>query len=82
VASRIPSFLSLGPPHDYAYFVPVKDKKAVAGGLRRLLLNTKLRLRLCQRGPKVVRDRFSAAGVARRLETSLREMLSRTVENH
>lgn len=77
VASRISSFLSLGPPHDYAYFVPVGDATAMAEGLRRLILDPNLRRRLSRRGPEVVMDRFSAAGVARRLEKTLREMLNR-----
>jgi len=77
VASRIPSFLSLGPPHDYAAFVPVGDATAMAEGLRRVILDPDLRRRLSRRGPEVVMDRFSAAGVARRLERTLREMLNR-----
>lgn len=77
VASRISSFLSLGPSHDYACFVPVGDAMAMAEALRRVILDPDLRRQLSRRGPEVVRDRFSAAGVASRLEETLREMLDR-----
>jgi glycosyltransferase involved in cell wall biosynthesis len=76
VASRISSFLSLGPPHDYAYFVPVGDAEAMAEGLRRLLVDTDLREELGRRGAQVVKGRFSAGAVAKKLETYLQEMLA------
>lgn len=77
VASRIPSFLSLGPPHDYAYFVTVGDPTAMAEGLWRLLVDADLREQLGRRGAQVVKGRFSAAAVAKKLETVLQEMLAR-----
>jgi glycosyltransferase involved in cell wall biosynthesis len=77
VASRIPSFLSLGPPHDYAYFVPVGDAAAMAEGLRRLLVDADLRGQLGRQGVRVIRGRFNAAAVAKKLETSLQEMIAR-----
>jgi glycosyltransferase involved in cell wall biosynthesis len=75
VASRIPSFLSLDETPDYAYFVPVGDASAMAEGVRRLVLDAELYRHLSCRGPQVVRGRFSAAGVAEKLETYLQGML-------
>lgn len=77
VASRIPSFLSLGPPHDYACFVPAGDAAAMAEGLCRLLVDADLREQLSWRAARVVRGLFSAASVAKKLEAFLQEMLAR-----
>lgn len=76
VATRITSFLSLGQPHDYAYFVPVGDAKAMAQGLRRLLLDRKLCRHLSRRGTQVVQERFSGATVAKKMEVYFRRVLN------
>lgn len=76
VATHIPSFLSLDQPHDYAYFVPEGEAKAMAEGLRRLLMDGRLRRRLSRRGAQVVQDRFSGAAVAKKLEVYFRRMLN------
>ncbi len=76
VATHIPSFLSLGQPRDYAYFVPDGDAKAMAEGLRQLLLNRKLRYRLSKRGVEVVHGHFSRGAVAKKLEVCFRRMLN------
>jgi len=81
VATRIPSYLGLDRPRDYACFVPVGDAAAMAEGLRRLMRDPDLRRHLSRRGPEVVGNRFSAAGVARRLEKSLSEMLELQTSN-
>jgi len=75
VATRIPSFLSLSQPHDYAYFVPEGDVPAMAKGLRRLLTDRRLRRRLSRRGTQVVQDRFSGTAVAKKLEVYFRRRL-------
>ena len=76
VATRIPSFLSLGKPHDYAYFVPEGDVQAMANGLRRLLTDKRLRRRLSRRGARVVQGNLSGAAVAKKLEVYFRRMLN------
>jgi glycosyltransferase involved in cell wall biosynthesis len=76
VATRIPSFLSFDASSDYAYFVPEGDSSAMAEGLQLVLQDESLRDQLRQRGLEVVREQFSPAAVAERIETSLMRWLA------
>lgn len=77
VATSIPSYLSIDKRADYACFVPEGNAVAMAVGLRELLTNENLRLRLSLQALEAVRNRFGAEAVAGRLETCFQRWLSR-----
>lgn len=75
VATTIPSYLSLDAHHDYACFVPEGDTAALASAVRGLLDNPAQRIRMGQRGAKLLHGGYGAEAVAMHLEQVFSEWL-------
>jgi glycosyltransferase involved in cell wall biosynthesis len=75
VATTIPSYLSLDAHRDYACFVPEGDTAALASAVRGLLDNPAQRIRMGQRGAKLLHGRYGAEAVAMHLEQVFSEWL-------
>lgn len=73
VATRIPSYLSWGEPHDYALFAEPGDPVSQAKALVRLAGDRRLRQSLRARG-RAVAESFDAHAVAERIERFLRSL--------
>lgn len=71
IATRIPSFLSFDEKKDYAVFVPTKNPEAIADGIRSIMRNPLLKMKLASRGPSLIRKKFNAEVVASRITNIL-----------
>lgn len=78
IATRITSFTRFAPTADYAVFAQPGNPASLAEALARVLDDSTLRSRLQKRGPQVIRQRYSGAATARRLEAVLRNGLDNT----
>ena len=76
VATRIASFTRFAPESDYAVFADPGRPASLAQALARVMDDNALRRHLQERGPRVVRERYAGATVARRIETALRGALA------
>lgn len=72
VATRITSFTRFAPEADYAVFAEPDNPASLTSALLRVMDDGTLRQRLERRGPHIIRERYSGAATARRLDAVLR----------
>ncbi len=73
ILTRISSFLSFDPTHDYAEFADVGNIEQMAQGIHEIITNHKKRQHIIQRGLEVA-QKFNYSKVARNIDQALGEL--------
>lgn len=76
VLTEIPAFLSLDEQKDYACFVPPHDPRAIAEGVRKIIMNNEYRHEIEKRGFEVSRN-YSLDVLGDRLEIFFSDLLGK-----